>query len=263
MPPDSLRFRTETARVPRNPCSRATLSEEVGGWDLPGTDRALVVVVDDDPDSREALARLLSVDGHRVLCAAGGRDALQLVAREAPDCVILDYAMPEVSGLEVLGAMRDAGNRVPVVMLSAKSDSYDKVAGYTAGADVYVGKDEDPGVLRAAVRQILQRREGSTSRIEVGGLMIDMTTWTCSVDGQLVNLPRRLFVLLHALASQPGRVLRKEQLVYLVWGINSDIYNRAVDNAVVELRRLLGDRSSHPRFIHTVRGVGYKCEEER
>ena len=98
------------------------------------------------------------------------------------------------------------------------------------------------------------------TRIETGGLVIDVATWTCTVDGTPIGLPRRLFTLLHALASQPGRVLRKEQLVYQVWGINSDIYNRAVDNAVVELRRLLGDSSSQPRFVHTVRGVGYKFE---
>jgi DNA-binding response OmpR family regulator len=147
-------------------------------------------------------------------------------------------------------------------MLSAKSDSYDKVTGYSSGADVYVGKEEDPGVLRAVVRRLIQQRGTVGTRIELGGLVIDLATWTCTVDGAVVSLPRRLFTLLHALASQPGRVLRKEQLVYQVWGINSDIYNRAVDNAVVELRRLLGDSSNQPRFVHTVRGVGYKFEVE-
>jgi DNA-binding response OmpR family regulator len=147
-------------------------------------------------------------------------------------------------------------------MLSAKSDPYDKASGYSVGADVYVGKEEDPGVLRAVVRRLMERQGAVGTRIEMGGLVIDLATWTCSVDGAVINLPRRLFTLLHALASQPGRVLRKEQLVYQVWGINSDIYNRAADNAVVDLRRLLGDSSSQPRFIHTVRGVGYKFEAD-
>jgi two-component system alkaline phosphatase synthesis response regulator PhoP len=218
------------------------------------------LVVDDDPESLRAIADLLSADGYRVVCTTGGREALRRLAKERPDCVVLDYAMPEVSGLEVLRMLRDSGDQVPVVMLSAKLDSYDKVAGYSSGADVYVGKDEDPGVLRAAVRRLLQRRGRDATRIDAGGLTIDVSTWSCTVDGEPVSLPPRLFTLLHVLASQQGRVLRKEQLVRQVWGVNSDIYNRAVDNAVVELRRLLGDSSAHPRFVHTVRGVGYKFE---
>jgi DNA-binding response OmpR family regulator len=217
-------------------------------------------VVDDDPESLRALSDLLAADGYRVTCASGARQALGLISADKPDCVVLDYAMPEMTGLELLRTVRERGHEVPIVMLSAKSDSYDKVSGYSSGADVYVGKDEDPAVLRAAVRRLLQRRGESGTRIETGGLMIDSATWTCTVDGKPVSLPRRLFTLLHALASQPGRVLRKEQLLNQVWGINSDIYNRAVDNAVIELRRHIGDSSVRPRFIHTVRGVGYKFE---
>lgn len=229
---------------------------------MPGKDRAEILVVDDDPDCLRALSDLLTADGYRVVLASGGREALRRINSESPDCVVLDYAMPEVTGFEVLHQLRESGNHTPVVMLSAKSDSYDKVTGYSSGADVYVGKEEDPGVLRAVVRRLIRQRGTDGTRIEMGGLVIDLATWTCTVDGAVVSLPRRLFTLLHVLASQPGRVLRKEQLVYQVWGINSDIYNRAVDNAVVELRRLLGDNSNHPRFVHTVRGVGYKFEVE-
>lgn len=219
-----------------------------------------VLVVDDDFDSRQALSTLLLADGYRVQCASGAREAMPLIERISLRCVILDLAMPEVTGLELLRRLRDEGNEVPVIMLSAKSDSYDKVSGYSGGADIYIGKEEDPGVLRAAVRRLVQSRAESPDRIETGGLLIDSAKWTCVVDGQSVKLPRRLFKLLYALACQPGRVLRKEQLLYQVWGINSDIYNRAVDNAVVELRRCIGDSSQTPRFIHTVRGVGYKFE---
>jgi DNA-binding response OmpR family regulator len=227
---------------------------------MPKRDRAEILVVDDDPDTLRALSDLLTADGYRVASASGGREALRRISNDNPDCVVLDYAMPEVTGFEVLHHLRESGNQTPVVLLSAKSDPYDKVTGYSGGADVYVGKEEDPGVLRAVVRRLMERKGAVGTRIEMGGLIIDLATWTCSVDGSVISLPRRLFTLLHVLASQPGRVLRKEQLVYQVWGINSDIYNRAVDNAVVELRRLLGDSSSQPRFIHTVRGVGYKFE---
>lgn len=223
-------------------------------------DQADLLVVDDDRDCLRALSELLAADGYHVLLAPGAREALRILTADAPDCVILDYAMPEMTGLELLRTMRELASDVPVVMLSAKSDSYDKVSGYSSGADAYVGKDEDPAVLRAVVRRLLQRRGVAETKIQLGGLMIDVATWTCTVDGRPVALPRRLFHLLHALASQNGRVLRKEQLLYQVWGIHTDIYNRAVDNAVVELRRGIGDSSTKPRFVHTVRGIGYKFE---
>jgi len=222
--------------------------------------RSKVLVVDDDVDSLSTISALLEADGHRVTLVSGGRQALAQIARDRPDLVVLDYAMPEMTGLEVLRSLRRADDQLPVVMLSAKSDPYDKTAGYSSGADVYIGKDEDPGVLRAAIQRLLQREGGAMTGIEVGGLAIDSATWSCQVDGREVKLPPRLFRLLHVLASQPSRVIRKEQLIYQVWGVNSDVYNRAVDNAVVELRRLLGDNSANPRFIHTVRGIGYKFE---
>ncbi|NNM97282.1 MAG: response regulator transcription factor, partial [Candidatus Dormibacteraeota bacterium] len=218
-------------------------------------DRIRILVVDDDPTSLAALSALLAGDGYRITVARGGREALLRIARDRPDCVVLDYAMPEMTGLEVLRSLRASGDQIPVLMLSAKSDPYDKTAGYSSGADVYVGKDEDPSVVRAAIQRLLNRAGSTGSRIEIGGLVIDSSTWSCHVDGRQVRLPPRSFSLLLALASQAGRVCRKEQLIYQVWGVNSDVYTRAVDNAVVELRRLLGDDSGNPRFIHTVRGV--------
>ncbi|MGH7611084.1 MAG: response regulator transcription factor [Candidatus Dormibacteria bacterium] len=229
---------------------------------MPGIGRGELLVVDDDTQTLDALKSLFASDGYRVRCAAGGREALRVLAHFRPDCVVLDYAMPDISGLETLRRLREAGDEIPVVVLSAKSDSYDRIAGYGAGADVYVGKEEDPGVLRAAVRRVIGRRDAHPGRIEVGSLSLDPGAWMCSVDGVPVRLPPRLFHLLYALASQPGRVLRKEQLLHQVWGVNSDVYRRVVDNSVGELRRLLGDESASPRFIHTVRGVGYKLEAD-
>ncbi len=228
-----------------------------------GPGRGRVLVVDDDPISMAAIKAVLEPDGYRIDSARGGREALAEIAVRRPDCVVLDYAMPEMTGLEVVRALRDLGDQTPVIMFSAKSDSYDKTAGYASGADIYIGKDEDPVVLRAAVGRILKQHQASPSRIEAGGLVLDSSTWSCEVDGREVRLPRRLFTLLQALTSQPGCVVRKEQLVYQVWGVNSDVYNRAVDNSIVELRKLLGDPSGQPRFIHTVRGVGYKFQGSR
>jgi len=223
-------------------------------------DRIRILVVDDDPTSLSALTTLLARDGYRVTVATGGREALRAIGKDRPECVVLDYAMPEMTGLEVIRSLRAAGDQIPVLMLSAKSDPYDKTAGYASGADVYIGKEEDPSVVRAAIQRLLNRAGSAGTRIEVGGLVVDSATWSCCVDGRQVQLPPRVFSLLLALASQAGRVCRKEQLIYQVWGVNSDVYTRAVDNAVVELRRLLGDDSANPRFIHTVRGVGYKFE---
>ncbi len=219
-----------------------------------------VLVVDDDPRVLETVTALLRAEGYRTRVAGGGREALQAIASDRPACLVLDAAMPTLSGLEVVRALRRAGDDLPVVMLSARAAPIDKMAGYDEGVDIYVDKSEDPLVLRAAVRRVLQRHRQAPTRYEHPGLVIDSDRWTCAVDGRAVVLPRRLFTLLHLLASQPGRVLRKEQIVYQVWGVNSDVYNRAVDNAVIELRRLLGDRSDHPRFVHTVRGIGYKFE---
>ncbi|MGH7610234.1 MAG: response regulator transcription factor [Candidatus Dormibacteria bacterium] len=224
---------------------------------------ARVLVVEDNPGTLEALSQLFVAQGYRVLPACGGREALERLDSDHPDCMVLDYAMPAVNGLEVLHTLRAAGNTVPVVMLSAKSDAYDRVAGYGAGADVYVGKDEDPGVLLAVVRRLLQSRSRLSAVVEIGGLRLDMDAWNCTVDGRDVALPPRLFSLLSALIGQPGKVFRKEQLLNLVWGVNSDVYHRAVDNAVVELRHCLGDDSRSPRFVHTVRGIGYKFDARR
>ncbi|MHB1523475.1 MAG: response regulator transcription factor [Candidatus Dormibacteria bacterium] len=225
-----------------------------------GGSKATVLAVDDDALCLDSLRALLEADGRTVLTASGGRAALALAARQRPDLIVLDYAMPEMTGLEVLQALRKAGDQVPVILLSAKSDPYDKAAGYASGADVCIGKEEDFAVLRSAVARHLDRGGTSVQRSEFPGLVIDWSTWTCIVDGEEVHLPPRLFRLLGALASRPGVVLRKEQLIGQVWGLNSDVYNRAVDNAVVELRRLIGDSGSTPRLIHTVRGVGYKFD---
>lgn len=232
-------------------------------WERTVSDRrSSILVVDDDPVSLNALRALLQADGYRVFTASEGREAIAAVGRWRPALVVLDCAMPGMTGLEVLETLRAAGEDIPVVVLSAKSDPYDKSAGYRSGADVYLGKDEDPAVLRAAIRRHMDRHATEAQRAEFPGLTVDWATWTCLVDHREVHLPPRLFRLLRALATRPGVVLRKEQLIYQVWGINSDVYNRAVDNAVVELRRLLGDESADPRFIHTVRGIGYKFEAQ-
>ena len=225
-----------------------------------GANKATILVVDDDPLCLDSLRALLEADQHKVVTAPGGRAALAVLGRHHPDLIVLDYAMPEMTGLEVLQQLRSAGDQVPVILLSAKSDPYDRAAGYASGADVCIGKEEDPAVLRAAITRHLGRGGPATQRSEFPGLVVDWSTWTCIVDGEEVHLPPRLFRLLSALASRPGVVLRKEQLIGQVWGLNSEVYNRAVDNAVVELRRLIGDRGPTPRLIHTVRGVGYKFE---
>ncbi len=219
-----------------------------------------ILIVDDDPDTCEQLASLMVSDGYRAVTALSGRQALTRLAHKIPDCLVLDYAMPEVSGLEVLRQIRDQDLDIPIVMLSAKADSYDRVAGYSSGADIYVGKHEDVAVLRSAVRRLLVARRRTATVLEVGQLRLDLTAWKCYFNGAEVALPPRLFTLLRLLASQPGRVYRKEQILSAVWGVGAEVYDRVVDNAVVDLRRMLGDSGRPPSLIHTVRGVGYKLE---
>jgi len=196
-----------------------------------------------------------------VLVADTGQRALETSSRGPPDLVGLDLVLPALSGEEVARLLRDASN-VPIIMLTSKAGEDDRVAGLRLGADDYLGKPFSPRELVARVEAVLRRTGGGTTEgalsFGAGEILIDRETREVSVRGAPVELTRSEFDLLFALASRPGRVYSRYELVGRVQGYDYEGYERTIDAHVKNLRRKLGDDPHHPRYVLTVTGVGYK-----
>jgi len=232
------------------------------------TDSPLVLVVDDDAAIREALERVLRAEGFAVSTAAGGRAALASVAREPPAAVVLDVTMPDLGGRAVCARLRSDGVRTPILILSARDEVEDRVAGLQAGADDYLVKPFAVEELVARLRALLRRAgEGGAEApaapgspqpapIVVGDLTVDPAARMVLRSGRPVELTRREFELLEVFARNPGIVLSRERLLELVWGYDWAADGNVVDVFVSYLRRKL-EAGGEPRVIHTVRGVGF------
>ena len=227
-------------------------------------ERRTVLIIDDEPELRVMLSSYLEAEGFDTTGAANGREGLEAMARAEPDLVILDVGLPDHDGFEVLRRLRQRSD-VPVIMLTARSEEVDRVVGLSAGADDYVAKPFSPRELSARVAAILRRRsmaavppEGDHGVLRFAGLVIDPGTRTVVCDGQDVEISSLEFDMLRALAASPGRVFSRQQLIEKVWGWDYFGVDRVVDVHVVNIRKALGDDPSQPRFIGTVRGVGYK-----
>jgi DNA-binding response OmpR family regulator len=221
-----------------------------------------VLIVDDAEQVRDLLARALERDGFAVEQAADGEEALSAVASRPPALVILDVNLPKLDGLQVLGRLKRAGD-VPVILLTGRGEEPDRIAGLDLGADDYVVKPFSPGEVVARVRAVLRRnpRPAPGSRLEFPDLVIDLEQREVLVDGDVVDLTRREFDLLAYLASSPGQVFSREQLLQQVWGSSSSWQSDAtVTEHVRRLRRKIEDDPDNPRWIATVRGVGYRFE---
>jgi DNA-binding response OmpR family regulator len=234
-----------------------------------------VLVVDDEANIRELVSVYLTAAGYSVACAADGREAVEIVRASEPDLIVLDIGLPGMSGAEACSAIR-AFSEVPIVMLTARDTDLDKVALLEAGADDYVVKPFSPPVLVARVRAVLRRagggaasEDGSTvarsaaeAVVTVGGLSLDAEEREVAVDGVPVALTAREFDLLMAMARRPGVVFSREQLLEAALGFSDYSEVRGVDVHVRHLREKLGDDATTPRFIETVRGVGYRVKRE-
>ncbi|MEE2031994.1 response regulator transcription factor [Rhodococcus chondri] len=219
-----------------------------------------VLVVDDEPHIRRVLRGYLEADGFDVTEAATGTQALTLVQSGRPDLVLLDIRLPDLDGLEVLRRIR-AFSDVYVVLVTARAEEVDKLVGLAGGADDYITKPFAPREVAARVRAVLRRARGTgnaTSRVAVDGLTIDPDSREVSVDNTPVQLSALEFDLLLALAQAPGRVYSRRQLLEKVWGGDFFGDERVVDVHIRSIRRALGDDAAAPRFVGTVRGVGYK-----
>ena len=216
--------------------------------------RFRVLVVDDEPPIVNLVRGYLEREGWSVLTAADGREGLDVARREQPDVVVLDLMLPGLDGVEVCRELRTFSNAF-VVMLTARSEEVDKLVGLAVGADDYMTKPFSPRELVARIKAILRRARASAPAAP--GLDLDVARRTVRVDGRTVELTRTEFEILAALAREPGAVVERQALLASVWGPGySD--DHLVDVHVANLRRKLGDSPEHPRFVETVRGVGYR-----
>jgi DNA-binding response OmpR family regulator len=208
---------------------------------------------------------VLQLEGYDVLEAGDGQMALQLVAKEQPDLVLLDVMLPARNGLDVLGDLRRTSD-VPVILVSALAEEDDRVRGLKLGADDYVTKPFSPAELSARVESVLRRsamRAGpeSPSRLSYDGLVIDLGTREVSVAGETTEMTAMEFDLLAHLARSPRQAFSREQLLQQVWGSSSEWQSDAtVTEHVRRLRRKIEEDPDNPRWITTVRGVGYRFE---
>ena len=219
-----------------------------------------ILVVDDEPAVREAVDRALRLDGYDTDLAADGREALDRLADRPPDAVVLDVLMPEVDGLEVCRRLRAAGDRTPVLVLTARDTVSDRVRGLDAGADDYLVKPFALDELRARLRALL-RRAGSPGRegpLRFGDLVLDPDGHTAARDGRSLQLTRTEFSLLELFLRHPRQVLTRSIIFERVWGYDFGPTSNSLEVYVGYLRRKLGT----PRLLHTVRGVGYVLREE-
>ena len=229
------------------------------------TERSILVVDDEVPIAEAVRARLAS-EGYHVRVAHDGPEALRASAEERPDLVVLDLMLPGMDGLEVCRELqRDAW--IPVLMLTARADEADTVAGFAVGADDYLTKPFSMRELTARVRAIVRRMERmnqatSTEPITRFDLTIDAARRRVLRAGDEVSLTPLEFDILAALARAPGVVQSRDQLMDRVWGYRDYAGGRVVDSHVARIRRKLGDEAAEPRYVRTVHGVGYAFKED-
>jgi len=223
-----------------------------------------ILVIEDDPNILRGLQLNLGMEGYSVRSAADGETGLQLARAERFDLLVVDVMLPRLGGLEVIRELRQDDPDLPVLILSAKGQESDKVAGLQLGADDYMVKPFSLKELLARIDALLRRRR---SRGETGGahavkkaghVEIDLTARRATAGGKALELTAREFDLLAFLVAHPDRVYSREQLMEAVWGSRYFGTARTVDNFVARLRAHIGDDADAPRHLETVRGVGYR-----
>jgi two-component system response regulator MprA len=224
-----------------------------------------VLVVDDDPQLREALTRALELDDYRVTTASNGVKALEAVGRQRPDVMVLDVMMPYVGGLDVCRTLRSKNDRLPILVLTARDEVGDRVAGLDAGADDYLTKPFALEELRARLRALLRRtateEDDDAAVLTYDNLELDPAAHTARRGGRSIDLTRTEFALLELLLRNAGRPLPRETIMDRVWGWESEPTSNSLEVFVGYLRRKT-EAEGEPRLIHTVRGVGYVLRSE-
>lgn len=224
-----------------------------------------LLLIDDEPNLRHTLSYALRQEGYEVLTAQDGEEGLELFRSGSPDLVILDVMMPKQDGFEVCRRLRKESD-VPVVMLTARDTELDRIVGLEIGADDYLAKPFSVRELIARVRALLRRTgrriEGATTGVvERDGLVLDPTRHRVTRDGTEIALKPKEFELLAFLITRAGQVFTRDQILAAVWGFDYAGDSRTVDTHVKTLRERLGDHAARPRWIETIRGVGYRFRE--
>ncbi len=222
-----------------------------------------ILIADDDVNIAELISLYLTKEGYETKRASDGREALRMVPIFDPDLIILDIMMPEMDGYEVCREVRK-NNSTPIIMLTAKGETFDKVLGLELGADDYMVKPFDTKELVARVKAVLRRldaKENNAKKINFENLMINLSNYSVAYMNENVEMPPKELELLFYLASHPNQVFTREQLLNQIWGYEYYGDTRTVDVHIKRIREKLGNDEDHPKWnIKTVWGVGYKFE---
>lgn len=224
---------------------------------------AKILIVEDDRAILLALKENLGYEGHTVAEARRGDEALERLAASRPDLVILDVMLPGLNGFEVCRRIRKTDRRLPILMLTARSEEIDKVMGLDLGSDDYLTKPFSLPELLARVRALLRRAQATEEPplpedLEFGEVRLDFIRYTATRSGKPVHLTAKEFALIQYLAAHPGVAIRRDVLIDRVWGEDAYPTNRTVDTHILSLRSKLEPDPSRPRYLLTVHGVGYK-----
>jgi len=217
-----------------------------------------ILIVDDDPDIIEILSYNLSNEGYNVKSASNGIEALKKAKKFIPDIILLDVMMPEMDGIEACSNLREIQSlsKSRIIFLSARSEDFTLIAAFDAGADDYINKPVKPKILLKKISSISRRMmsdNNNTNKIMFGALLIDRDSYTVTYNKEEITLPRKEFELLFLLASKPGKVLNRDEIMLKVWGTQVVVGDRTIDVHIRKLREKIGQK-----YIKTIKGIGYK-----
>ncbi len=219
-----------------------------------------ILLVDDEADILEIVGYNLSQEGYQISTAANGKEAVAKAKKELPHLIIMDVMMPEMDGMEATEIIRKTPelSNVIITFLTARSEDYSQVAGFDAGADDYITKPIKPKLLVSKVKALLRRlkqNDTNSEKLNVGGIEINREEYKIVKDGEEIVLPRKEFELFYLLASRPGKVFKREEILDKVWGNEVIVGGRTIDVHIRKLREKIGED-----FFKTIKGVGYKFE---
>ena len=221
---------------------------------------ALALVIDDEPQIRRLLTISLEADAYRVLTAATGNEGLVLAEQHRPEIILLDLGLPDLGGLEVLQRLRE-WTQTPVVILTVQDAEAEKVAALDGGADDYVTKPFSPRELRGRIKAVLRRcGEGDDGVLRFGDCEVDVERGEVRRGGRVLDITAVEFRLLTTFLRRRSRVFSREQLIDMAWGESTNVTDRVVDTHVLNIRKKIEPDPAHPRFLVSVRGMGYRFD---